>query len=126
MKIIKSIRLLVLVGVVMVSCKQNTEEGEKIIPHSEQTEAPKVKKEIAVENLQSATFKIDGMVCAMGCAKVIQDNLSKLDGVQIAVVDFDKKIASISYDKTIQNQESLTKIVQATGDGTTYKVSDFK
>ncbi|WP_366186516.1 heavy metal-associated domain-containing protein [Flavobacterium ovatum] len=126
MNIIKSIALLVFTGVVMTSCKQNTEVAEKIIPQNAQNEAPKLKKEIAAENLQSATFKIDGMVCAMGCAKVIQDDLTKLDGVQVAEVDFDKKIASVSFDKTVLNQESLTKIVQATGDGTTYKVSDFK
>ncbi|MCG9791530.1 heavy-metal-associated domain-containing protein [Flavobacterium algicola] len=126
MKIIKSIALLAIAGVVFASCKKETEVADKIIPHNDKTETVKVKKEIAAENLQTATFKIDGMVCEMGCAKVIQDDLNNAEGVQVAEVDFDKKIASISFDKTIHNQESLTKIVQAEGDGATYKVSNFK
>lgn len=52
--------------------------------------------------------------------------LSDLEGVEKAAVDFDKKTATITFDKTVQNQESLTRIVQETGDGKTYKVSNFK
>ncbi|MGA9638840.1 heavy-metal-associated domain-containing protein [Flavobacterium sp.] len=125
MKFLKSIGMVALTGVLFVSCKKNTEECEKIIPQNK-TESPIVKKEIAPENLQAATFKIEGMTCAIGCAKTIQENLSSVDGVQTAEVDFDKKLATVTFDKTIQNQASLTQIVQATGDGTTYKVSDFK
>jgi copper chaperone CopZ len=126
MKIIQSIGILVVGGLIFVSCKKNIEESEKIIPQNKTTQAPKVKKEIAPENLQAATFTIKGMTCAMGCAKTIEDELSNLEGVESAKVDFDKKLASVSFDKTIQNPESLTKIVQATGDGATYKVVDFK
>ena len=125
MKILKSIAIVALTGVLFVSCKQKTEEAEKIIPQN-QTEAPKEKKEIAPENLQAATFKIEGMTCAMGCAQTIQDELTALDGVEVAKVDFDNKLATVTFDKTVQNQSSLTQIVQATGDGTTYKVLDFK
>ncbi|MNT77881.1 Heavy-metal-associated domain protein [compost metagenome] len=62
----------------------------------------------------------------MGCAKTIEEELTNLDGVEKATVDFDKKTATVSFDKTIQNSESLTKVVQETGDGKTYKVSNFK
>ncbi|MDQ5929512.1 MAG: hypothetical protein QG594_1291 [Bacteroidota bacterium] len=126
MKIIQTIGVLVVGGLLLVSCKKNIEESEKIIPQNKTTQVPKVKKEIAPENLQAATFTIKGMTCAMGCAKTIEDELSNLEGVESAKVDFDKKLASVSFDKTIQNPESLTKIVQATGDGATYKVVGFK
>ncbi|GAA6770194.1 heavy-metal-associated domain-containing protein [Flavobacterium sp. CGRL2] len=66
------------------------------------------------------------MTCAVGCAKTIEEELANLDGVDKASVDFDKKTATVSFDKTIQNPESLTKVVQDTGDGKTYKVSNFK
>ena len=66
------------------------------------------------------------MTCAVGCAKTIEEELSNLDGVEKATVDFDKKLATVKFDKTVQNAESLTKIVQETGDGKTYKVSNFK
>lgn len=126
MKIIQSIGVLLLGGVLLVSCKKNIEEGEKIIPQNKTSEAPKLKQEIAPENLQAASFTIEGMTCAMGCAKTIEDELSNLDGVESAKVDFDKKLATVSFDKTVQNSGSLIKIVQATGDGATYKVIDFK
>ncbi len=126
MKIIQTIGILLIGGIMVVSCKKNTEECEKIIPQNKTTEAPKVKKEISPENLQAASFTIEGMTCAMGCAKTIEDELSNLEGVQNAKVDFDKKLATISFDKTVQNQESLTQTVQAAGDGSTYKVVGFK
>ena len=66
------------------------------------------------------------MTCAVGCAKTIEEELSGLDGVQKATVDFDKKLATVTFDKTVQTPEKLTEVVQATGDGKTYKVSNMK
>lgn len=123
MKIINSIAIIAIAGFMFTGCKKNTTEVSKEIT---KTEAPKVKKPIAPENLQSANFTIQGMTCAMGCAKTIEKELSDLEGVEKATVDFDTKLATISFDKSVQNQESLTKIVQATGDGKTYSVVDFK
>jgi Cu+-exporting ATPase len=66
------------------------------------------------------------MTCAVGCAKTIQEKLTDLDGVQTATVDFETKSAMVTFDKTIQTPETLTKVVQATGDGKTYTVSNMK
>lgn len=123
MNITKSIAAIALASLLFVSCKKNTPETA-----TAETEivAPKVKKEIAAENLQTASFAIEGMTCAMGCAKTIQEELTALDGVQTATVDFETKSASVTFDKTIQNPESLTKVVQATGDGKTYTVKSSK
>lgn len=85
-----------------------------------------VKKPIAAENLQTASFTIKGMTCAYGCAKTIEEELSDLDGVQKASVDFDKKTALVIFDKTIQNPTTLTNLVQKSGDGKTYKVSNLQ
>lgn len=119
----KTFALLALSGVLFASCKENKSEEKTA---STETEAPKVKKEIPAENLQTASFSIEGMTCAVGCAATIQEELTALDGVQTAKVDFDKKIATVSFDKTVQTPESLTKIVEETGDGKTYKVSNMK
>ncbi|KIA87244.1 heavy-metal-associated domain-containing protein [Flavobacterium sp. AED] len=124
MNFTKSIAAIALAGLLFVSCKKNTEEATTIA--STETTAPKVKKEIAAANLQTASFKVDGMTCAIGCAKTIESELSDLDGVQKATVDFDKKLATVTFDKTVQNPESLTKVVEATADGKTYKVSNMK
>ncbi|WP_035669626.1 heavy-metal-associated domain-containing protein [Flavobacterium sp. 83] len=126
MNFTKSIVAIALAGLLFVSCKKNTEETTATTTASTENTAPKVKKEIAVANLQTASFKVDGMTCAIGCAKTIESELSDLDGVQKATVDFDKKLATVTFDKTVQNPESLTKVVEATADGKTYKVSNMK
>jgi hypothetical protein len=46
--------------------------------------------------------------------------------VQTATVDFEKELATVSYDRTVLNPEKLTKVVEATADGKTYTVSNMK
>lgn len=125
MNFTKSIAIIALSGLLFASCKDNKAEVNAETALTE-VAAPKVKKEIAAANLQTASFKIEGMTCAIGCAKTIQEELTALDGVQTAKVDFDKKLATVTFDKTVQTPESLTKVVQETGDGKTYKVSNMK
>ncbi len=85
------------------------------------------KKEVAVAaKPETASFKIDGMTCAMGCAKTIESKLSKMNGVQKATVDFDKKQATVEFDAAVISPENLSKTVEATGDGETYKVSGMQ
>lgn len=120
----KSILTFLFAILLFAGCKEKTTGTANT--SSTQTSAPKAKKEIAAANLQKASFTIEGMTCAIGCAKTIQEELSGLEGVQTATVDFDKKLATVSFDKTKQTPESLTKIVQATGDGKTYIVSNMK
>ncbi len=107
-----------------VGCKEKT--SENVSESATETNAPQAKKEIAAANLQTASFTIEGMTCAIGCAKTIEEELNGLDGVETATVDFEKKLATVSFDKTILTPESLTKVVEATADGKTYKVSNMK
>ena len=120
----KSIVTLVLTSVLFVGCKEKSTDtvSKEIVT----TEAPKVKKEIAAANLQTASFSVEGMTCAIGCAKTIQEDLTGLDGVQKATVDFDTKLATVTFDNTLQTPEKLTKVVEAAADGKTYKVSNMK
>jgi mercuric ion binding protein len=124
MNLIKSISAILLASLLFVGCKEKTTEA--VSDSVNETEAPKVKKEIAAANLQTASFTIKGMTCAIGCAKTIQEELNGLDGVQNATVDFEKELATVSFDKTILSPEKLTKVVEATADGKSYKVSNMK
>lgn len=124
MKISKILIAATIAGLVFVGCKKEEDKSLQVV--NAEKSAPKEHKTIAAENLQTASFTIDGMTCAVGCAKTIEEELANLDGVEKATVDFDKKTATVSFDKTVQNPESLTKVVQETGDGKTYKVSNFK
>ena len=119
----KTIIAIAIASIVMISCKKETETAK---PEAATTEAPAVKKPIAAANVQTASFAIEGMTCAVGCAKTIEKKLAESEGVEKATVDFDKKLATVTFDKTIQTPESLTKVVQATGDGKTYTVSNMK
>jgi mercuric ion binding protein len=124
MKFTKIIASLAIASLVFVSCKK--EEDKNLANIKEEKTSVKEHKAIAPENVQTASFNIEGMTCAVGCAKTIEEELSDLEGVEKATVDFDKKLATVTFDKTVQNPESLTKVVQATGDGKTYKVSNIK
>ena len=118
MKTITHLFYITLLGSTFVACKPNGAEAPKT------SEKPVVTKEIAAANLDSTRFHIEGMTCAMGCAKTIETKLNETAGVQKAAVDFDKKEASISFDKTQQTKATLVKLVEACADGTTYKVID--
>ncbi|TDE46972.1 heavy-metal-associated domain-containing protein [Flavobacterium rhamnosiphilum] len=120
----KSIVTLVLTSVLFVGCKEKS--TDIVSKETATTEAPKVKKEIVAANLQTASFSVEGMTCAIGCAKTIQEDLTGLDGVQKATVDFDTKLATVTFDKTVQTPEKLAKVVEAAADGKTYKVSNMK
>jgi mercuric ion binding protein len=122
MKVTKIIATIAIAGLAFVSCKK--EEDKNLANIKTEKTTPKEHKAIAAENIQTASFTIEGMTCAMGCAKTIEKELSDLDGVEKASVDFDKKTATVVFDKTVQNQENFTKVVQAAGDGKTYKVSN--
>lgn len=123
----KSMLTFALASVLFVGCKDRTNEKDlKGTAEATESTVPKVKKEIAAENLQTASFAIEGMTCAIGCAKTIQEDLSGLDGVQDAKVDFDTKLATVTFDKTVQDQAKLTKVVEAAADGKTYKVKEVK
>ncbi|MEM8520225.1 heavy metal-associated domain-containing protein [Flavobacterium sp. PL12] len=123
----KSILTLAVASILFVGCKEKSNETDlKETAVNTEVVAPKVKKEIAAANLQTTSFSIDGMTCAIGCAKTIQEDLTALDGVQDAKVDFDTKLATVTFDKTVQNQEKLTKVVESAADGKSYTVSNVK
>lgn len=120
----KSLLTLVLASLLFVGCKDKSNETNS--KEISTAEVPKIKKEIVAANLQTASFSVEGMSCAVGCAKTIQEDLTKLEGVQTATVDFETKKAVVTFDKTIQTPEKLTVVVEAAADGTTYKVSNMK
>ena len=121
MNFTKSLLTFGLASTLLFSCKDT---ASKPIAGSDETNT---KKEVAVAaKPETASFKIDGMTCAMGCAKTIESKLSKMNGVQKATVDFDKKQATVEFDAAVVSPENLSKTVEATGDGETYKVSGMQ
>lgn len=124
MKYIKSLAIFFLATLLLVSCKEKLAETNS--EATKETKVIKAKKEIAAVNLQTASFTIKGMTCEIGCAKTIEEELNGLDGVKSATVNFEKELATVSFDKTVLDSEKITKVVEATSDGKSYKVSNMK
>jgi Cu+-exporting ATPase len=120
MKNLKNIGLALLITLSFASCKQeNKEVAEEEIKKEAVTEADLAK-------MQTASFTIDGMTCAMGCAKTIENKLTEQAGVGQAVVDFETKIATVKFDAEKQSLESLTKTIEGVAGGDSYKVTESK
>ncbi|PWA04510.1 heavy-metal-associated domain-containing protein [Flavobacterium psychrotolerans] len=118
----KSLLALSFAALLFASCKQTDSE-----PKTEaSTSVTATEKPATIAKLETTSFSIEGMTCAIGCAKTIEKELSEMEGVQKVTVDFDKKLATVSFDATKQTPEVLVKAVEATGDGKTYKVSNVK
>ncbi|WP_293870694.1 heavy metal-associated domain-containing protein [Flavobacterium sp.] len=124
MNFTKSIVTFGLASIVLLSCKNATSKPA-LGTSSEATSISK-KESSVVAKPETASFKIDGMTCAIGCAKTIETKLAKMGGVQKATVDFDKKKATVVFDAAVLTPEKITKAVESTGDGETYKVSEMK
>lgn len=120
MTILKSFFALSVSILLFTSCKEAVDAPKTDVIAT--TEKPAIPS----ERLETTSFNIEGMTCAIGCAKTIQKELSELDGIQTATVDYDKKLATVSFDTSVQTPEKIVKAVEASGDGLTYKVSNVK
>ena len=120
MKNLKNIGLALLMTLSLASCKQ---ENKEVAVEETKKEAI---SEADLAKMQTASFTIDGMTCAMGCAKTIENKLAAQDGVGQAVVDFDTKIATVKFDAEKQSLESLTKTIEGVAGGDSYKVTESK
>jgi copper chaperone CopZ len=124
MNFTKSLLTFGLASSLLFSCKDTA--SKPTARTSSEATATTEKAPAVAAKPETASFKIDGMTCAIGCARTIETKLSKMDGVQKATVDFDKKQATVEYDGAVLTPEKLTKAVESTGDGETYKVSEMK
>ena len=84
----------------------------------------KTKKELnKTAELVKNEFNIKGMTCEIGCAKLIESKLSKLDGVKQVKISFKDSIGKIEYDKNLISFTDIEKTVNSIADGTLYKVT---
>ena len=120
MKTFKHILLIMFVAIVAVNCKNETKPEVKTVDVA--TETGKTLNPNAT--YAKAEFTIEGMTCAMGCAKTIETKIAKMDGVKSATVDFDKKLAMVEYDEAMVTPALLVQTVTKVSD--TYKVINMK
>lgn len=69
-------------------------------------------------------FNIEGMTCAMGCAKTIENKLAHTNGVKAVTVNFETTLATIEFDSELINETVITETVSKVG--AVYTVKNFK
>jgi|TARA_B110000977_G_C10792173_1_gene382865 Cu+-exporting ATPase len=90
------------------------------------------KTETVTENIQNIEVNIEGMTCEIGCAKLIESKVHKLEGVTYSNVNFEHKIGHFSFDSNKISKEELAKNLNGIAGGELYKatqitlVNDFK
>lgn len=126
MNFLKKIALFSLITASVIACKDASKEKDGTIetPVNE-TPADSTSHNPMAENLETASFSIEGMSCAIGCAAVIEKKLSGMDGVGHAKVDFEQKTATVKFDPAKQSPENFVETVEKIANGA-YKVSDVK
>ena len=120
MNFTKSLLTLGIASTLFFSCKDTASNA--VTDDTKEAAATQQKAPTVAAKPETASFKIDGMTCSMGCAKTIEKELAHMNGVQKATVDFDKKEATVEFDAAVLTPEKLFATVEATGDGSTYKV----
>lgn len=121
MKTFKTLVLLTTLALFSVSCK----EAQPEIKTVEMGQAETV-SEIQLDpnaTYAKAEFGIEGMTCAMGCAKMIEKKIAKMEGVKSATVDFDTRLAMVEYDNAKVTPSALEAAVVSVSDA--YSVKDM-
>lgn len=110
MKTLKNILSIAVVALAFVACKNNAEPEVKTagIEVSEKEVSPTLDPNATYAKVE---FSIDGMTCAMGCAKTIEKKMAKMEGVKMAKVDFEKELAMVEFDEAKVTPASLKEAV---------------
>ena len=109
----KIVSLLIIVFIA-ISCNEN--KKEKTI---KEDKSPK--QEIAA-NYKNLEVEIEGMTCEIGCARLIESKLSKVDGITYSNVNFESKKGQFTYDTNKISKEEIANKIGGIAGGDLYKV----
>ena len=127
-KIIKLFKLtipLLSILVLILNCKQN-KEAEIISVETANSQSHIETRQANVLNYATATFSIKGMSCEMGCARAIENKLSKLDGMSRASVNFKEEMATVEFDADKVDETLIISTVNSVNQTSSYSVEGFK
>jgi len=102
-----------------------------LISCSQEKKEAKQKNENATENKVVAVYEtyemeIEGMTCEIGCARIIESKLSKMEGVVYSKVDFESKKGVFTFNKNIINEKLITEKIAGIAGGDLYSVVKSK
>ena len=69
----------------------------------------------------TATYRVEGMMCAINCPQKVNDSLNGVDGIKSCKVDFESKTATVIFDNEKIDSDKIAKTI---ANGTYYKVMD--
>lgn len=127
-KIIKLLKLtfpLVSILVLILNCKQN-KSAEIISVETANSQIHNETPQTEGLSYATATFTIKGMSCEMGCARAIENKLSKLEGMSKANVNFQDEMATVKFDAKKINEALLVSTVTSVSQTLSFSVEDFK
>jgi len=103
----------------LYSCKNNiSQKTIKLKSNAVQTNKD------SFQEAQPMAISIEGMICAVGCAALIEKTLNKTEGIKEAKVDFETKKATLIFNPKVLTANEVAQIVQNTGEA--YSVKDFE
>lgn len=108
MKTLKNIFLLFLL-INLIACKGEIKK-----------ETSSVQQSAKIEHIE---VSIEGMTCEIGCAKLIESKVHKLEGVTFSKVSFEEKIGRFSYDSNKISKEEIAKNINGIAGGDLYNVA---
>ena len=105
-------------AITLNGCKNNQFSTKELVNYSD----PDVEK--AFKSPKQIKMNIEGMICAVGCAAMIEKNLNKTDWIKFAKVEFESKKAVLTYDASRLTINDITQVVLNTGND--YLVTDLE
>ncbi len=100
----------------IASCKNDTKSTVK---DTQQT----ISAEKGIQNIE---VSIEGMTCEIGCAKLIESKISKLEGVTVSKINFEEKIGVFTFDTSKISSKKIAKNINGIAGGDLYKVTGIK
>lgn len=113
-------KIVTLLIIVFISSACNESKKKDLI------ENPTTKTQDIATNLKSIEVDIEGMTCEIGCARLIQSKLSKVEGVTYTNVDFESKKGIFTFDSDKLSKKDIVKNISKIAGGDLYSVTKTK
>ena len=113
-----SLVIIAILAMTFTGCRNNQFSTKSLVNYSD------TNIEEAYKSPKQIKMNIEGMVCAVGCAAMIEKNLNKTNWIKFAKVDFESKKAVLTYDANRLTTNDITQVVLNTGND--YLVTDLE
>ncbi len=84
------------------------------------------KKSVNIAQTEQIELHIGGMTCEIGCAKLIESKLAKIEGIKEINVAFSDSLGTITFDKDLINQNQIVQALEDIAGGDMYSVKSIE